>query len=133
MSLAVRAAAPPPNGLVTLTQAALASVAPSDAGAASGLVNVVQQLGGTLDIAVLVTVVSSASKHAAKHPLGHGSVLAQTHHAFAYSTDRIFTTATIFLVMPSPSPPRCALPTGGRLTCVPAPDIRSIHISSSKE
>ena len=46
------------NGLsfVPLTSAALAGVPPQDAGAASGLVNVTQQLGGALGVAVLVTV-----------------------------------------------------------------------------
>jgi EmrB/QacA subfamily drug resistance transporter len=41
---------------VSLTSAALAGVAPSDAGAASGLINVMQQLGAALGLAVLVTV-----------------------------------------------------------------------------
>src|SRR4051794_27101507 len=42
------------NGLsfVSLTSAALAGVATEDAGAASGLINVTQQLGGTLGVAV---------------------------------------------------------------------------------
>ncbi len=55
------------NGLsfVSLTSAALAGVPVADAGAASGLVNVTQQLGGTLGVAVLVTVFGSASRHAA--------------------------------------------------------------------
>jgi EmrB/QacA subfamily drug resistance transporter len=46
------------NGIafVPLTTAALDGVAPEDAGAASGLVNVMQQLGGSLGLAVLVTV-----------------------------------------------------------------------------
>ena len=42
--------------LVSLTTAALTEVAPTDAGAASGLVNVSQQLGAALGLAVLVTV-----------------------------------------------------------------------------
>ena len=42
--------------LVSLTSASLAGVDPSDAGAASGLINVVQQLGAALGLAVLVTV-----------------------------------------------------------------------------
>jgi len=41
---------------VSLTTAGLAGVAPSDAGAASGLINVMQQLGAALGLAVLVTV-----------------------------------------------------------------------------
>jgi EmrB/QacA subfamily drug resistance transporter len=44
---------------VSLTTAALADVASQDAGAASGLVNVSQQLGAALGLAVLVTVFES--------------------------------------------------------------------------
>ena len=49
------------TALVTLTTASLAHVAPDDAGAASGLVNVVQQVGAALGLAVLVTVSSAAT------------------------------------------------------------------------
>ena len=41
---------------VSLTTAALAGVAPADSGAASGVINVMQQLGAALGLAVLVTV-----------------------------------------------------------------------------
>jgi EmrB/QacA subfamily drug resistance transporter len=49
------------TSLVTLTTASLANVSPDDAGAASGLVNVVQQVGAALGLAVLVTVSSAAT------------------------------------------------------------------------
>jgi EmrB/QacA subfamily drug resistance transporter len=52
---------------VSLTTAALNGVAPQDAGAASGLVNVMQQLGAALGLAVLVTVFNSVTHSA---PLG---------------------------------------------------------------
>jgi EmrB/QacA subfamily drug resistance transporter len=45
-----------------LTQAAIAGVENHDAGAASGLVNVFQQLGSTLGIGILVTVFAAASE-----------------------------------------------------------------------
>jgi hypothetical protein len=45
-----------------LTQAAIAGVDNRDAGAASGLVNVFQQLGSTIGIGVLVTVFAAASE-----------------------------------------------------------------------
>jgi predicted MFS family arabinose efflux permease len=88
------------NGLsfVTLTAASLAGVAGADAGAASGLVNVTQQLGGTVGVAVLVTVFGSAAKHAASHPAAGLSQLAQANHAFVYAADRAFAAATLFLV-----------------------------------
>jgi predicted MFS family arabinose efflux permease len=46
---------------VSLTTAALHGVAPADAGAASGLINVMQQLGAALGLAVLVTVFDSVT------------------------------------------------------------------------
>lgn len=46
--------------LVSLTTAALTDVEPADAGAASGLVNVTQQLGAAVGLAVLVTVFDAA-------------------------------------------------------------------------
>ena len=83
---------------VTLTSAALAGVAPQDAGAASGLVNVTQQLGGTLGVAVLVTVFGSASKYAADHPVPDASPLAQLNHVFVYGADHAFVASTLFLL-----------------------------------
>lgn len=47
-------------GLGPLTGAAMRAVAPHDSGAASGLVNVAHQLGGTLGLAMLITVFAAA-------------------------------------------------------------------------
>ena len=47
--------------LVPLTTAGIAGVDADDAGAASGLVNVAQQLGGSLGLGILVTVFAAAS------------------------------------------------------------------------
>ncbi len=59
---------------VSLTTAGLAGVARSDAGAASGLINVMQQLGAALGLAVLVTVFDSITSGA--HSVGLSQVAA---------------------------------------------------------
>ncbi len=78
------------NGLsfIPLTQAALDGVPAQDAGAASGLVNVTQQLGGTLGVAVLVTV------------FGHYSAAAtgSADNVFTAGASHAFVAATLFLV-----------------------------------
>ena len=52
------------TAFVSLTSASLAEVAPGDAGAASGLVNVSQQIGAALGLAVLVTLFDALTGHA---------------------------------------------------------------------
>jgi EmrB/QacA subfamily drug resistance transporter len=87
------------NGLafVPLTTAALDGVDPADAGAASGLVNVMQQVGGSLGLAVLVTVFGTASKNAAKHVDPSLSPAEAARHVYVAAADKAFWTATIFL------------------------------------
>jgi EmrB/QacA subfamily drug resistance transporter len=87
------------NGIafVPLTTAALDGVAPEDAGAASGLVNVMQQLGGSLGLAVLVTVFGTASTNAARHVRPGESAVEAARHAFMVGADRAFLVATMFL------------------------------------
>jgi EmrB/QacA subfamily drug resistance transporter len=84
------------TAFVPMTTTALAGVAPEDAGAASGLVNVMQQLGGTLGVAVLVTIFGSASAHAPR--LVGATALEQSHHAFVYGADRAFLASMVFLI-----------------------------------
>ena len=62
------------TSLVTLTSASLAGVEPRDAGAASGLVNVIQQVGAALGLAVLVTVFGAVTDQT---QLGAGSSTAE--------------------------------------------------------
>src|SRR4051794_24380931 len=50
--------------LAPLTAAGIAGVAPRDAGAASGLVNVTHQLGGSLGLSILVTVFAAGERGA---------------------------------------------------------------------
>jgi EmrB/QacA subfamily drug resistance transporter len=51
--------------LVPLTEAGIAGVAESDAGAASGIMNAAQQVGASLGIAILVTIFTSAGEPSA--------------------------------------------------------------------
>ena len=53
---------------VPLTTAALAGVRAEDSGAASSMVNVTQQVGGALGLAILVTVFGAASRAPAGRP-----------------------------------------------------------------
>jgi EmrB/QacA subfamily drug resistance transporter len=77
--------------LVALTSASLADVPPDIAGAASGLVNVSQQLGAAVGLAVLVTVFNSLAGHAQLVP---GSTTPSSVH----SLDGVFAVAGLFAV-----------------------------------
>jgi EmrB/QacA subfamily drug resistance transporter len=58
---------------VPLTMVSLHGVAPADSGAAASMVNVMQQVGGALGLAILVTVFGSATRAAAQHLTALGS------------------------------------------------------------
>lgn len=75
--------------LTPLTAAGIAGVKPDDAGAASGVVNVAHQLGGSLGLGILVTVFASAERHAS------GS----TAHALAHAVSSAVTGSAIFLAL----------------------------------
>jgi MFS family permease len=66
---------------VTLTSAGLAGVDPRDSGAASGLINVMQQLGAALGLAILVTVFNGATTSA--HSAGLSQAVGATGAAAA--------------------------------------------------
>jgi EmrB/QacA subfamily drug resistance transporter len=78
---------------VPLTAASLAGVNPRDASAASGLFNVMQQVGGSLGLAVLVTVFGAVSKHETIR----GTSAQSATHAFVVGADSGFLTAALFL------------------------------------
>jgi hypothetical protein len=74
------------SALAPLTGAALAGVAPADAGAASGVVNAAQQLGVSLGVSVLVTVVAAAGTAGEGAATGlalHGPARAELAHGVA--------------------------------------------------
>jgi EmrB/QacA subfamily drug resistance transporter len=85
---------------VPLTMASLAGVRPQDSGAASSMVNVTQQVGGSLGLAILVTAFSTSIRNAAGHPAGHSGSLAQTHqHAIVHGMASAFTLSAVFYVL----------------------------------
>jgi EmrB/QacA subfamily drug resistance transporter len=76
---------------VPLTTASLAGVAPADSGAAASLVNVMQQVGGSIGLAALVSVFGTVVHHA--HAAAGAAGLARLHaHGMAVS----FGVAAIF-------------------------------------
>ncbi len=81
---------------VPLTMASLAGVRPEDSGAASSMVNVTQQVGGSLGLAILVTAFSTASRDAARHRLAHLAPLTQAQHVAVAGMASAFTLAAIF-------------------------------------
>ena len=63
---------------VPLTMASLSGIRPEDSGAASSMVNVMQQVGGSLGLAILVTAASGAGRPGA----GHAAVVHAMSSAF---------------------------------------------------
>lgn len=86
------------NGIafVPLTAAGLSGVAPEHAGAASGLTNVAQQLGGSLGLAALVTVFGRASDAARSGGSDAGGP-AGIVHTFVSGADAAFLAAAVLL------------------------------------
>jgi EmrB/QacA subfamily drug resistance transporter len=93
---------------VPMTSVSLSGIQPEDAGAASGMVNVIQQVGGTIGLAVLVTVFGTASRGAdgdARQVLTEGLGA-----AFIGST--VFTLLTLAVVAFAVRSSRPAVPAG---------------------
>jgi EmrB/QacA subfamily drug resistance transporter len=84
---------------IPLTTASLAGVEPRDAGAASGLVNVMQQVGGALGLGILVTVFGTARHNAEHHPVAGLSASAQQHHDTAHAIAAVFTGSAVFMAL----------------------------------
>ncbi|HWC33647.1 MAG TPA: MFS transporter [Mycobacteriales bacterium] len=80
---------------VPVTLGAVSGVAAEDAGIASAMLNVGQQVGGTLGLSALVSVFSSAARRAASHA-PHGSAPAIAHYTFTHGTDAAFKTGALF-------------------------------------
>jgi EmrB/QacA subfamily drug resistance transporter len=76
---------------IPLTSSGIAGVDPKDSGAASGLVNAFHQVGGSLGIAVLITVFGTVSRHA--------PAKSSPTDAFAHAVAESLTGSSIFLAL----------------------------------
>jgi EmrB/QacA subfamily drug resistance transporter len=85
--------------ITPLTSAGIAGVAPEDAGAASGLVNVAHQLGGSLGIGILVTVFAAAERSTAASPLAGLGRAAQARHELADAVSTSLSGSAILLAL----------------------------------
>jgi EmrB/QacA subfamily drug resistance transporter len=63
---------------VPLTVTAVSNVTQEESGAASGLLNVMQQVGGSLGLSILVTVFATATKNEQKSLVSSGQVMRQS-------------------------------------------------------
>jgi len=103
---------------IRLTGVSVAGVSPRDEGAASGLVNVSQQVGASLGLAVMVTVFGAATTRAAAHVpagvsaarraqllLGHGTSAVLTGSAISIG---VAVLVVLLMVRPRRAPERVA-------------------------
>src|SRR5262249_51399674 len=68
----------------------LSGVGGKDAGAASGLLQTMQQVGGALGVAILVTRFGIVGRETARHPLPNATAQEQAHHILAEAISSAF-------------------------------------------
>ncbi|WP_187437652.1 MFS transporter [Actinomadura decatromicini] len=84
---------------VPATVGAAARVASDESGAASGMLNTMSQIGGSLGLAALVTVAGTAARHEAEHPVAGLSPARQAEHVLTYGFTRAFLVAAALAVV----------------------------------
>ena len=82
-----------------LTVVILSRLEEGDSGAASGLLQTMQQVGGSLGIAILVTQFGIASRAAASQPLANAAPAAQAHYVMASAMSDTFVVAAIIAIV----------------------------------
>jgi predicted MFS family arabinose efflux permease len=81
---------------VPVTLTAVAGVAPEDSGIASAMLNVGQQVGGTIGLSALVTVFSTAARHDGQSQAGVLRGAALRSHVFTHGADMAFRAGACF-------------------------------------
>jgi EmrB/QacA subfamily drug resistance transporter len=81
---------------VATTYAALSRVRPQETGAASGLLQTMQQVGGALGVALLVTVFGLTSGTVTRHPLAH--LTGQARHLMVHGISSAFAAGAVLAV-----------------------------------
>jgi EmrB/QacA subfamily drug resistance transporter len=84
---------------VSLNVLILSGVERKDSGAASGLLQTMQQIGGALGLSILVTVFESSSKNEAKHPPANLTGELLDRHLFATGASDAFLMGAAFAVV----------------------------------
>jgi EmrB/QacA subfamily drug resistance transporter len=87
------------GALAPLTGAGIAGVAPTDAGAASGVVNAAQQLGVSLGVSVLTTVAAAGGATAGDRPVTGVALEGAARGELAHSVAAALTGSTILLAL----------------------------------
>ena len=81
---------------VPLTMASLTGVPARDSGAAASMVNVMQQVGGALGLAILVTIFGTARRSAAAHQPAGLTAAQQASHVLVHGMSTAFSAAAVF-------------------------------------
>jgi EmrB/QacA subfamily drug resistance transporter len=84
---------------IPLTAAGLAGVPANDAGAASGLVNVAHQLGGSVGLGVLVSVFAAAGRTATQRHLAGVTRASQNANDLAHAISAPLTASVVFIAL----------------------------------
>ncbi|MGH2517383.1 MAG: MFS transporter, partial [Ktedonobacterales bacterium] len=84
--------------ILPLNVTILSGVRQAESGAASGALQTMQQVGGSLGLALLVTVFGTASRAAASHPLVGVTAREQAHNILAHGIASAFTVGTVFAI-----------------------------------
>lgn len=106
---------------VTLTLTAVSGVAPKEAGAASGLLNASQQVGGSLGLSILVTVFGTAGRDEATRQVPAFMAQADPEEIAAFQETGLLPDPWGTWSSPTASPPRSTRPSPWRASPWPPP------------